>query len=130
MPPSLRLSTPRGPLSSLLLLSPLLLLPLYAVRYHYTLSKPLNEPFSVLNGAPQISETAILGYARYLSEDIGFRTVGTEEHMLADRWMMEQAETIRKLCNNAINDVNSGSNPEKRTLECEVWRQEGSGAHR
>ncbi|KAG6852572.1 hypothetical protein C0991_010901, partial [Blastosporella zonata] len=72
---------------------------------------------------PQISEAQILGFAKYLSEDIGYRSVGTEEHAIADAWMVQQAETMKRNCEDVV--AASG-----RKLQCEVWRQEGSGSHR
>jgi hypothetical protein len=73
---------------------------------------------------PQISETQILSYAKTLSEDIGYRTVGTREHALGDAWMVKQAQDLQRQCEEVVN-----ANP-SRHLQCEVWRQEGSGSHR
>ena len=73
---------------------------------------------------PQISETQILSHVRHLSEDIGYRTVGTREHALGDAWMLEQARELVRQCEEAVKSVPG------RKLECEVWRQEGSGNHR
>jgi hypothetical protein len=78
-----------------------------------------------VTGLPQISEARILGFAKHLSEDIGYRTVGTYEHALADTWMLEQAEELKRLCEQTV--AESGGN---RKLECEVWHQVGSGSHR
>ena len=75
-------------------------------------------------GLPQISETQIISYVRHLSEDIGFRTVGTAEHALADKWMIDKALEVQKECQRLVE-----ADPE-RNLECEVWHQRGSGAHR
>ena len=70
------------------------------------------------------SEATILSYARYLSEEIGYRTPGTREHAEADVWMVRKAEEIKRLCEEVLNKEKG------RKLECEVWRQEGSGSHR
>jgi hypothetical protein len=75
-------------------------------------------------GLPQISETQILAYARHLSEDIGYRTVGTYEHALADGWMVDMAYEVQKECERLVG-ADTG-----RKLECEVWHQRGSGSHR
>jgi hypothetical protein len=72
---------------------------------------------------PQISESRILGVAKYLSEHIGYRIVGTQEHAHADKWMVQAAEHVKQNCERIVN--NTG-----RKLECEVWRQEGNGNHR
>ena len=72
----------------------------------------------------QISERAILADVKHLTEDIGFRTVGTREHALGDRWMHEKALNLKKMCEKAVKSEVG------RKLECEVWRQVGSGNHR
>lgn len=78
-----------------------------------------------LTSHPQLSERAILAHAKHLSEGIGYRTVGTREHALGDAWMVEQVEDVKRRCEEMVKK--SGG---KRKLECEVWRQEGSGKHR
>lgn len=75
-------------------------------------------------GLPQISESQILAYVRHLSEDIGFRTVGTAEHALADKWMVDKAHEVQRECQRLVE-----VDPERK-LQCEVWHQRGSGAHR
>lgn len=73
---------------------------------------------------PQISEAQILAHAKYLSEDIGYRTVGTREHALGDAWMYDKAKELKQQCDAIVKAVPG------RKLECEVWRQQGSGSHR
>ncbi|KII83063.1 hypothetical protein PLICRDRAFT_180757 [Plicaturopsis crispa FD-325 SS-3] len=115
-----------GPLRSLLALSPVLIgAPLLALKLHYALPVPFTELYNPATNTPQISETRILQHAQHLSETIGFRTVGTSEHAQADAWMVQQAEEIKRQCEEAV--ARSGGT---RKLECEVWRQEGSGSHR
>ncbi|CAE6479620.1 unnamed protein product [Rhizoctonia solani] len=75
-------------------------------------------------GLPQLSEAQILSYTRVLSEDIGYRTVGTKEHALGDAWLLDRVNELREQCQEAV-----GRTP-GRKLECEVWRQQGSGTHR
>lgn len=88
-------------------------------------SFPDNAPsVDSATGLPQISETQILKYVRHLSEDIGFRTVGTAEHALADKWMVDTAHEVQRECQRL-----AATDPERK-LECEVWHQRGSGAHR
>lgn len=76
-----------------------------------------------MTNLPQISEERILGVSKHLSEGIGYRTVGTYEHALADKWMLEAAEQVQQNCERIVKRTG-------RKLECEVWRQEGSGNHR
>ncbi|KAF8521632.1 hypothetical protein BU17DRAFT_45701 [Hysterangium stoloniferum] len=73
----------------------------------------------------RLSEANILSVAEYLSGTIGYRTVGTKEHAEGDAWMVAQAKNAQKECERIVKDVHPG-----RNLECEVWRQEGSGKHR
>ncbi|THU88630.1 hypothetical protein K435DRAFT_866100 [Dendrothele bispora CBS 962.96] len=113
-----------GPLSSLLLLAPVLLgAPWIAHRQHSSLPEPIVDLINPVTKLPQISEARILGVSKHLSEDIGFRTPGTYEHALGDKWMYEQVVDFKKKCDEMI--AESG-----RKLECEIWRQEGSGSHR
>ncbi|KAI0792197.1 hypothetical protein C8Q75DRAFT_754855 [Abortiporus biennis] len=114
-----------GPLRSLLYLSPLIIgAPYYAYTLHYALPTPITELVNPVTLLPQLSETQILSYARQLSEDIGYRTVGTREHALGDEWMINEATVLKKQCDEIVK-VSPG-----RKLECEVWRQEGDGSHR
>ena len=105
-----------GPLRSLLTIFPVLLGSiLLALKHHYSefcfvpgrhaahwlsidLPTPIHDLHDPLTNLPQISETRILSYAQYLSEDIGYRTVGTYEHALADEWMWQQANRMKELC--------------------------------
>ncbi|KAI0046019.1 hypothetical protein FA95DRAFT_1680074 [Auriscalpium vulgare] len=123
-------SRPWGPILSLLVLSPLLIgAPWFTVRKHYELPEPVKELVNPVTSLPQLSEVQILSYAQYLSEGIGYRTVGTSEHALADKWLLGKVQEMKKECEALVNQarVTSGT---ARKLECEVWRQEGSGSHR
>lgn len=114
-----------GPIRSLLCLSPLLVLvPWLTIREHASLPEPVVDLFDPLTSLPQISEVQILSHAKHLSEVVGYRTVGTREHALGDAWMVEQAKDLQRQCEEIIKDAPG------RKLECEVWRQEGSGSHR
>ncbi|KAI0684198.1 hypothetical protein BC835DRAFT_1523949 [Cytidiella melzeri] len=114
-----------GPIRTLLRLSPLLILaPQYAYRQYYALPEPLVDLVNPATLLPQISEAQILSYAKTLSEDIGYRTVGTREHALGDAWMLNQAQDLQRQCQEVVKAHLT------RRLECEVWRQEGSGSHR
>ncbi|KAI0032979.1 hypothetical protein K488DRAFT_48677 [Vararia minispora EC-137] len=113
-----------GPIRALLVLSPILLgLPYLTYNLHYELPEPVTDLVDPHTNLPQLSEAQILEYARILSEDIGYRTVGTAEHAAADAWLHGVAQRMGDEC--AQIAQSSG-----RKLECEVWRQEGSGSHR
>ncbi|KAF5334245.1 hypothetical protein D9758_017096 [Tetrapyrgos nigripes] len=115
-----------GPFSSLFFLAPVLIgVPWISYRQHTALPEPVVDPTNPVTGLPQLSETQILGVSKYLSEDIGFRTPGTLEHLLGDQWMYGRVEEFKQRCDEIV-AATQGS----RKLECEIWRQEGSGSHR
>lgn len=98
----------------------------FSTQYSYSrtaLPKPLAGLVDSVTQLPQISEANILSVARTLSEDIGFRTVGTYEHALGDTWMAERANEMQKECQRIVAATG-------RKLQCEVWHQRGSGSHR
>ncbi|EJC99693.1 uncharacterized protein FOMMEDRAFT_160118 [Fomitiporia mediterranea MF3/22] len=108
-----------------LVLAPLFVgFPAVSLWKHYELPVPVVDLHDNLTGKPQISERVILEHARVLSEDIGFRTVGTREHALGDSWALARATELKELCERIVR-VDS-----TRRLECEVDRQIGSGSHR
>ncbi|TFY75137.1 hypothetical protein EWM64_g8876, partial [Hericium alpestre] len=119
-----------GPVRSLLALAPLLIgAPWFAIQRHYTLPEPITELIHPVTKLPQLSETQILSYAQYLSEEIGFRTVGTYEHALGDQWLTDKLRNIKEECEEIVNKE-AARTGKGRKLECEFWRQQGSGSHR
>ncbi|EMD39116.1 hypothetical protein CERSUDRAFT_104381 [Gelatoporia subvermispora B] len=130
------MSTPRrhwGPVRSLLCLAPFLVGVSYlAYKENYgkswhnltSLPEPITELIDPITGLPQLSEARILAHAQYLSEDIGYRTVGTREHALGDEWMVQQVEVLQAQCEEVIRAYPG------RHLQCEVWHQRGDGYHR
>ncbi|KAG8734211.1 hypothetical protein FRC10_011815 [Ceratobasidium sp. 414] len=108
----------------LALLPALVVIPWVTVKFHYELPVPVVELTNPKTGLPQPSEAQILAHVRALSEDIGFRTVGTKEHAEGEAWLLAQVEKLREQCVEAVRSTSG------RKLECEVWRQQGSGTHR
>lgn len=94
------------------------------MRSRRTHANVFNDRYDPSTNFPQLSEAAILSHAKYLSEDIGYRSVGTREHALGDAWMHKKAEELKNLCADVV------AKEPGRKLECEVWRQVGSGSHR
>ncbi|EGN96948.1 hypothetical protein SERLA73DRAFT_57990 [Serpula lacrymans var. lacrymans S7.3] len=114
-----------GAIRSFLALAPVIIVvPWIAMKHQYALPAPNIDQINPVTSLPQISEATILSYAKYLSEDIGYRTPGTYEHALADKWMVDKATELKDECDRIVKEY-----PE-RNLECEVWRQQGSGSHR
>ncbi|WVW84285.1 hypothetical protein I302_106316 [Kwoniella bestiolae CBS 10118] len=98
----------------LLLLVILTVLPFYLSKLHYKLPERL-EPYDV-NGNPQPSEQLILGHIESL-ENIGFRTVGTDEAVRGEEYVLGEVRKIVSRCE------------EGGVLDCEWWVQQGSGFH-
>lgn len=118
-------STKWGPARTLLVLALVLLgAPLYTLYHQFLLPSPNVHPYDPTTSLPHPSESTILFYAKYLSEDIGYRTPGTREHAQADAWWYDKVQEIGQLCRRAV-EKEPG-----RKLECNVWRQQGSGSHR
>ncbi|KZT56782.1 hypothetical protein CALCODRAFT_470601 [Calocera cornea HHB12733] len=125
-PASARRQPPKSLIELFLIIAPLVIaIPWLALHVHYQ-SVPLCSPpchrYSNSTHLPQLSEHRMLAVARHLSETIGYRTVGTREHALADAWMAEQLAALQAVCEER---ASAGDQ-----VECEVWRQEGSGKHR
>ncbi|KAI6096899.1 hypothetical protein EDD16DRAFT_1670945 [Pisolithus croceorrhizus] len=118
-------STEWGPARTLLVLALVLLgAPLYTLYHQFLLPTPNVHPYDPTTSLPHPSESTILFYAKYLSEDIGYRTVGTRQHAQADAWWYDKVQEIGQLCRRVV-EKEPG-----RKLECNVWRQQGSGSHR
>ncbi|KAG8969548.1 hypothetical protein FRC03_001987 [Tulasnella sp. 419] len=100
----------------------------WTTKMHYALPRPLTNLYDPTTGLPQLSETAMLAHAQHLSETIGYRTVGTREHAMGDKYVLEQAELIQRQCEDVV--LRAANIGKTRRLQCEVWRQEGSGTHR
>jgi len=65
------------------------------------------------DGKPQVSEQIAVSHMQAL-EDIGYRTVGTEEALAGEEYVLDQVNQIASRC---------------KHLECEVAVQKGSGYH-
>lgn len=114
-----------GPIRSLLALVPVLVgAPLYTLYHQISLPPPNPHPYDPRTALPHPSETTILSYAKYLSEDIGYRIPGTHEHAVGDEWLLQKVLEITELCHKAV------VKEPGRKLECTIWRQQGSGSHR
>ncbi|KAF9984633.1 hypothetical protein BGZ65_013025 [Modicella reniformis] len=50
-------------------------------RVHYTLPSPVYEGLDVISGKPQFSEENVRQIIRYMTQDIGYRVVGTEQEL-------------------------------------------------
>lgn len=69
-----------------------------------------------MNGRPQPSEEIVFGHIRAL-QDIGYRTVGTEEAELGERYVEAEVRKIVERCE------------KNGVLQCDLWVQRGNGYH-
>lgn len=106
------------------------LLSVLTIWSHYSLPTPRDIHVDSLEAQPHFSETKSLEYIRTLSEDIGYRIVGTQQHIDAERYveaLVKQYEgwhTTR-----SADDLANRTNHQGDT-QVEVWTQVGDGAHR
>ncbi|KAG6333449.1 hypothetical protein ID866_5639 [Astraeus odoratus] len=99
-----------GPIRSILALTPILLgAPLYTLYQQFLLPTPNLSPYDPVTKLAHPSEATILSYAKYLSEDIGYRTPGTREHAEADAWLYQKVQEIQELCQQAV-----GNEPDRK----------------
>ncbi|CAG8654019.1 10541_t:CDS:2, partial [Paraglomus occultum] len=89
-----------------------------AYFFHYTLPTPVNESYGP-NGEAVFSEKNAREVVRVLSEDIGYRIVGTREEKQSMDYLLELIEEYRQ---------QSRANP--NALEFDVDVQIGTGSHR
>lgn len=93
---------------------------------HYRLPLPVSLAQSaaseaVGNGA-LLSEGRILDVMHKLSVDIGYRIVGTREHLEAEEWLLGEL--------NKYKGVHQLDPAGTQNVEVEIWRQIDDGAHR
>ncbi|ORY84283.1 hypothetical protein BCR37DRAFT_334118, partial [Protomyces lactucae-debilis] len=91
----------------------------------YTAHHGLPEPEVALydsDGQPQFSEAKALEYVHSMADDIGYRIVGTQEHVKSRDWLKQE---IHRLVGDLRKD------PRRDALyEVEVLNQPGRGSHR
>lgn len=114
--------------------SPFLLIPLVlffaslasvATYLHYKLPTPITHASSLASEAAGrgalFSEQNALEIIKKLSVDIGYRIVGTQEHIAAEDWLFSQVEQYKGT---------KSLGGDAGNVQVEVWRQIDDGAHR
>ena len=88
---------------------------------HYKLPEPKTELYDAA-GEPQFSEAQALKYCHILADEIGYRIVGTKEHVDSRDWL--KTEVIR-----LIKELED--DPDRNALyEVEMLNHSGEGSHR
>lgn len=93
---------------------------------HYKLPAPISAAQSAaseLRGeGPLMSEENMLKVMEKISVDIGYRIVGTEGHVRAEEWVLEQLKPYEGV--HTLGDGKGGN------VEVEIWHQVDDGGHR
>ncbi|WBW73084.1 ER metallopeptidase Erm1 [Schizosaccharomyces osmophilus] len=105
--------------SSLFLFALIVLMTQIVSYFHNSLISPVDSLYKP-DGTPQLSEKAIMRHVKELSENIGYRILGTVEQDRARRYIMDEVLAIQK---------NLENSPLSNTHEIEVYYESGDGAH-
>lgn len=99
---------------------------------HYHLPTPRDIDVASLDAPAHFSENKALEHIRVLSEDIGYRIVGTEEHVRAEKWLESVVKQYEGWHRTLAHDDPAADNGTRRPgdTQVEVWTQVGDGAHR
>lgn len=100
-------------------------LPLDSCRWSaLTLCPARADNPSAPNARPQPAESNVLRHIHEL-ERIGYRTVGTEEAIRGEEYVIDQVRELERMCK-----IGGGlPSPTGPVLDCEVWVQTGKGYH-
>ncbi|KAF9565623.1 hypothetical protein EC968_004055 [Mortierella alpina] len=71
------------------------LLVLITYQIHYTLPTPVRESINPVTGEVQFSEENVRVIVRHLSEDIGYRVVGTEQELETKQYLIKELTKLK-----------------------------------
>ncbi|KEI41749.1 uncharacterized protein L969DRAFT_15765 [Mixia osmundae IAM 14324] len=91
-----------------------------AQKLHYALPTPNQALVSPVTGHSQFSEARALDVIKYLSEDVGYRIVGTKQMVEAVDYLLEQVRDLQRQL---------AASPLAGMHQIEVWHQKDDGAH-
>jgi hypothetical protein len=99
---------------------------------HYHLPTPLSMDVDSLSTPAHFSELVALEHISVLSDQIGYRIVGTRQHVEAEQWVesiVKQYEGWHHTVEQDSDGLNATGDPRGDT-QVEVWTQIGDGSHR
>lgn len=99
---------------------------------HYCLPTPRTMRTATSSSPAHFSEVTALEHISVLSDKIGYRIVGTKQHVEAEQWLesiLKQYEGWHRTVEDSGNELNGTLDPRGDTL-VEVWTQIGDGSHR
>lgn len=119
------LSSPRTALSAWCLYLGFLFVLISAVfRIHYALPSPVYEDLHVTSGKPRFSEENVRQVIRKMTEDIGYRVVGTEQELDTKKYLISKLKGLKDA---AELETLKGST---ELPNFDMWVQVGDGSHR
>jgi hypothetical protein len=95
---------------------------------HYHLPTPKTMAVSSMSSPAHFSEVTALEHISVLSDKIGYRIVGTKQHVEAEKWV-ESVVKQYEGWHSTVENGNATANPRGDT-QVEVWTQIGDGSHR
>ncbi|KAF9287320.1 hypothetical protein BGZ68_001980 [Mortierella alpina] len=103
------------------------LLVLITYQIHYTLPTPVRESTNPVTGQVQFSEENVRVIVRHLSEDIGYRVVGTEQELEAKQYLIKELTKLKDEAHIAGLRRPAASDA---LPNFDMWVQVGDGSHR
>ncbi|KAF8990032.1 hypothetical protein BGZ52_000419, partial [Haplosporangium bisporale] len=91
---------------------------------HYALPTPLTEGKDPISGQAQFSEHNVREIVRYMTRDIGYRVVGTEQELVTKTYLIKELARLRE---EARVESLFGA---KDLPNFDMWVQVGDGSHR
>ncbi|KAG0324414.1 hypothetical protein BGZ99_001882 [Dissophora globulifera] len=120
----------------------LALLCLITYQIHYTLPTPVHDLLNPASGQVQFSEANVRKVIRHLSEDIGYRVVGTAQELETKKYLVNELLQLKEDARIAgmkhqagqrsASSSSSGSSGSDLALlpNFDMWVQVGDGSHR
>ncbi|KAF9429994.1 hypothetical protein BGZ94_008725 [Podila epigama] len=99
---------------------------LYMVAFqaHYTLPTPVSEPYNPISGLPQFAESNVRRVVKHLSEDIGYRIVGTAQDQETQTYLLGEIKSLEAQAK--LHTLKGASG----LPTIETWVQVADGSHR
>ncbi|KAG0198638.1 hypothetical protein BGX28_007945 [Mortierella sp. GBA30] len=105
------------------------LLVLITYQIHYTLPTPVYESIDPTTGQIQFSEGNVRTIVRHLSEDIGYRVVGTEQELETKQYVIKELVKLKEEAH--IAGLRRATKESQDILpNFDMWVQVGDGSHR
>lgn len=94
-----------------------------AFQAHYALPAPVSELYNPTTGQAQFAESNVRRIVKHLSEEIGYRIVGTEQDQETQTYLLSEIKALEKQAEvQALRGVNG-------LPKFETWVQAADGSH-